>query len=194
VITNCVAMLQSYLQEAVCSISVASDTFCPTKVGQAVDATFKLVEDSTIIDEDVVSFPSLTPHIEFVIPDKFNDVMESKVSLFSVLPTIVLDLKQVLCIRILLLQHFKTQGRVFSNKRSMVGHVPQVNKLANILRCRVSALPLTYLGLPLGAPFKNKAVWNVVVERTQYHTAASMWGGGGGGVLDFKPSPAAIWS
>ncbi len=47
-----------------------------------------------------------------------------------------------------------------------MGHVPQVNKLANILRCRVSALPLTYLGLPLGAPFKNKAVWNVVVERT----------------------------
>ena len=164
-ITNCVAMLQSYLQEAVCSISVASDTFCPTKVGQVVDATFKLVEDSTIIDEDVVSFPSLTPHIEFVIPDKFNDVMESKVSLFSVLPTIVLDLKRVLCIRILLLQHFKTQGRVFSNKRSMGGHVPQVNKLANILRCRVSALPLTYLGLPLGAPFKNKAMWNVVVER-----------------------------
>jgi hypothetical protein len=105
VITNCAAKLQPYLQEAVCSIGVASDTFCPTKVGQAVDATFKLVEDSTILDEDVVSFPTPIPHIEFVIPDKFNDVMESKAPLFSILPTVVPDLKQVLRVRILLLQH-----------------------------------------------------------------------------------------
>ena len=39
VITNCAVKLQPYLQEAL------SDTFCPTKVGQVVDATFKLVED-----------------------------------------------------------------------------------------------------------------------------------------------------
>ena len=38
-ITNCAVKLQPYLQEAL------SDTFCPTKVGQVVDATFKLVED-----------------------------------------------------------------------------------------------------------------------------------------------------
>ena len=45
VITNCAAKLQPYLQQVVCSIGegVASDAFCPTKVGQAVDATFKLV-------------------------------------------------------------------------------------------------------------------------------------------------------
>jgi hypothetical protein len=92
VITNCAAKLQPYLQQAVCSIGDASDAFCPTKVGQAVDATFKLVvEDSTILHEDVVSFSSLIPHIEFIIPDKFNDVMESKAPLFSFLPTVVLD-------------------------------------------------------------------------------------------------------
>jgi hypothetical protein len=91
------------------------------RVGQAVDATFKLVENSTILEEDkVVSFSSLIPHIEFIIPDKFNDVMESKARLFSVLPTVVPELKQVLCVRLLLLQHYKTRGRVFSNQRSMM--------------------------------------------------------------------------
>ena len=121
VITNCAVKLQSYLQEAVCSIGVASDTFCATKVGQAVDATFKLVEDSTILEEDkVVSFSSLIPHIEFIIPDKFNDVMESKVPLFSIFPTVVPELKQVFHVRLLLLQHYKTRGRVFSNQRSMM--------------------------------------------------------------------------
>uniref|UniRef100_A0A2N9FL00 Uncharacterized protein n=1 Tax=Fagus sylvatica TaxID=28930 RepID=A0A2N9FL00_FAGSY len=111
VVTNCAVKLQPYLQKAVCSIGVASNTFCATRVGQAVDATFKLVENSTILEEDkVVSFSSLIPHIEFIIPDKFNDVMESKARLFSVLPTVVPELKQVLCVRLLLLQHYKTRG------------------------------------------------------------------------------------
>jgi hypothetical protein len=65
-------------------------------------------------------FATLIPHIEFVIPDKFNDVMEFKDPLFFILPTVVSDLKQVLRVRILLLQHFKTQGRVFSNQGSMM--------------------------------------------------------------------------
>uniref|UniRef100_A0A2N9IHD4 Reverse transcriptase zinc-binding domain-containing protein n=1 Tax=Fagus sylvatica TaxID=28930 RepID=A0A2N9IHD4_FAGSY len=70
------SMLQPYLQEAVCSMGVASDTFCPIKVGQGVDATFKLVEvlvllpalrkkDSIVLDDEkVVSFPTPIPHIE----------------------------------------------------------------------------------------------------------------------------------
>ena len=86
-------------------------------------ATFKLVEDSTRLDEDVISFPTSITHIEFVIPDKFNDVnyvMESNAALFSILPTVVPDLKQVLCVRILLLQHYKTQGQVYSSQGSMM--------------------------------------------------------------------------
>ena len=110
-VTNCAVKLQPYLQETVCSIGVASDTFCTTKVSQAVDATFKLVEDSTILEEDkVVSFSSSIPHIEFIIPNKFNDVMESKAPLFSVLPIVVPEMKQVFRVRLLLLQHYKTRG------------------------------------------------------------------------------------
>ena len=91
-------------------MGVASNTFCPTKIGQVVDATFKLVaeldllptleqKDSTVLDDEkVVSIPTPIPHIEFVIPGKFNEEMESTTSMFSFLPTVVLDLKQA-CIQ-----------------------------------------------------------------------------------------------
>ena len=120
-VTNCAVKLQPYLQEAVCFIGVASDTFCATKVGQSVDDTFKLVDNSTILEEDkMVSFLSPIPYVEFIIPDKFNDVMKSKSPLFSVLPTVVSKLKQVFRVRLLLLQHYRTRGRVFSNQRSIM--------------------------------------------------------------------------
>uniref|UniRef100_A0A2N9HRK7 Retrotransposon gag domain-containing protein n=1 Tax=Fagus sylvatica TaxID=28930 RepID=A0A2N9HRK7_FAGSY len=76
-------------------------------------------EDTQFDEVDkVVSFSSPIPHIEFIIPGKFNDVMESKAPLFSVLPTVVPELKQVFRVRLLLLQHYKTRGRVFSNQRN----------------------------------------------------------------------------
>ena len=53
-------------------------------------------------------------HIDFVIPNEF-DVVEFKVFVFSVLPKVISDLKQVFFISILILQCFKTRGRVFSN-------------------------------------------------------------------------------
>jgi hypothetical protein len=46
-----------------------------------------------------------------------------------------------------------------------LGQVSNVAELANILGCRVSTLPLAYLGLPLRAGFKKKVVWNNVVEK-----------------------------
>ena len=49
----------------------------------------------------------LIPRIDFVIPNEF-DVVEFKVFLFSVLPKVIPDLKQVLLANILLLQCFKT--------------------------------------------------------------------------------------
>jgi predicted phosphoribosyltransferase len=35
-------------------------------------------------------------------------------------------------------------------------------ELANILNCSISSLSLKYLGLPLGASFKSKAIWDGV--------------------------------
>jgi hypothetical protein len=42
----------------------------------------------------------------------------------------------------------------------LVGEVGDVEGLACILGCRVSSLPMKYLGLPLGASYKATSIWN----------------------------------
>lgn len=53
------------------------------------------------------------------------------------------------------------------SKTVLVGPVRNINSLANILGCQVFSLPLRYLGVPLGAIFKAKAVWDVVIEKVE---------------------------
>lgn len=53
----------------------------------------------------------------------------------------------------------------------LVGDVFNVEVLAGILRCQVAMLPMTYLGLPLGATFKSKAIWTVVLEKMERRLA-----------------------
>jgi hypothetical protein len=48
-----------------------------------------------------------------------------------------------------------------------IDKVPNVSKLAGVLGCEVSELPFSYLGLPPGATFKKKAIWNGVVEKVE---------------------------
>ena len=48
-----------------------------------------------------------------------------------------------------------------------VGEVPRLELLAAILGCKIAALPITYLGLPLGATFKDTKVWDGVIARIQ---------------------------
>jgi hypothetical protein len=48
----------------------------------------------------------------------------------------------------------------------LVGEVSDIGVLAEILGCKVGSLPITYLGMPLGAQFKDKACWNGVVEKS----------------------------
>jgi hypothetical protein len=42
--------------------------------------------------------------------------------------------------------------------------VEDVDNLAHILGCRVTSLPMTYLGLSLGASFKATSILNGVIE------------------------------
>lgn len=42
-----------------------------------------------------------------------------------------------------------------------------VTGLAWILGCGVSSLPLQYLGLPLGASYKAKHIWDGVIEKVE---------------------------
>ena len=46
-----------------------------------------------------------------------------------------------------------------------------VEELAFDLGCKVGSLPSTYLGMPLGAPFKSVAIWDGVEERFQKRLA-----------------------
>uniref|UniRef100_A0A2N9H7P6 Reverse transcriptase domain-containing protein n=1 Tax=Fagus sylvatica TaxID=28930 RepID=A0A2N9H7P6_FAGSY len=43
-----------------------------------------------------------------------------------------------------------------------VGDVPHIEELVQLLGCKQSVLPMQYLGLPLGATFKETAIWNPV--------------------------------
>ena len=69
-----------------------------------------------------VLFVILHPNIDFVIPDIFTDVTVPKTLLLSVFPKVVPTIKQTSSAQILILPHFKTRGRVFSNQRSMMRH------------------------------------------------------------------------
>ena len=46
-----------------------------------------------------------------------------------------------------------------------VGDVPNVHVLARFFGFGVDHLPSSYLGLPLDAPYKSIAIWDLVVER-----------------------------
>ena len=46
-----------------------------------------------------------------------------------------------------------------------VGRVENMDDLAWEFGCRLGSLPTTYLGMPLGAPFKLVTVWDGVEER-----------------------------
>lgn len=53
-----------------------------------------------------------------------------------------------------------------------VGEVDSLSLLASDLGCRVGELPMTYLGLILGAKYRSKAIWDPVVERFNRRLAA----------------------
>ncbi|WKA01526.1 hypothetical protein VitviT2T_019806 [Vitis vinifera] len=54
-----------------------------------------------------------------------------------------------------------------------IGRVENINDIALKFGCRVGSLPSTYLGLPLGAPFKSILVWDGVEER--FRKRLAMW-------------------
>ena len=79
----------------------------------------------------------------------------------------VSDLGYLRCV--LLLFEAMSGLRVNLSKSSIIpiGVISNIHHLAYFFDCGVSALPSIYLGLPLGASFKSKAVWDLVVERFQ---------------------------
>jgi len=52
-----------------------------------------------------------------------------------------------------------------------MGNVDNMGELAGILGCGTSSLPLKYLGIPLGASYKAKSIWDVIVEKMERRLA-----------------------
>jgi len=48
-----------------------------------------------------------------------------------------------------------------------VGEVLNMGELVALLGCRQSSLPMTYLGLPLGAKLKDRAILNPILEKIE---------------------------
>ena len=59
--------------------------------------------------------------------------------------------------------------RINFNKSEMapMGVVAELENLAAILGCKTVQLPITYLGLPLGANFKSKSIWDPIIEKME---------------------------
>ena len=46
-----------------------------------------------------------------------------------------------------------------------IGEVADVHALAEILGCKVGTLPMSYLGMPLGASHNSPSIWNPILEK-----------------------------
>uniref|UniRef100_A0A2N9FS98 Reverse transcriptase zinc-binding domain-containing protein n=1 Tax=Fagus sylvatica TaxID=28930 RepID=A0A2N9FS98_FAGSY len=53
----------------------------------------------------------------------------------------------------------------------LVGPVSDVEDLAHVLGGRTASLPMKYLGLPLGARYKSKEIWNPILEKMERRLA-----------------------
>uniref|UniRef100_A0A2N9HB87 Reverse transcriptase domain-containing protein n=1 Tax=Fagus sylvatica TaxID=28930 RepID=A0A2N9HB87_FAGSY len=63
--------------------------------------------------------------------------------------------------------------KVNMNKSEMVpiGVVTDLGALADLLYCRISSLPLQYLGMPLGASYKALSIWTPIIEKIERRLA-----------------------
>ena len=68
-----------------------------------------------------------------------------------------------------------TSLKVNAGKSEIVpfGEVSNLDALTNILCCKVGNLPMKYLVMPLGTPYKTTSIWNPILERME--KKASGW-------------------
>ena len=60
---------------------------------------------------------------------------------------------------------------VLKSEMVPIEEVPNVYVLAEILGCRIGSLPMTYLGMPLGASHKSPTIWNPILEKIEHKLA-----------------------
>ena len=84
------------------------------------------------------------------------------------------DLDQNLILRMVLIWFEATSGlkiNLGKSKLVPVGAVHNIELLVNVLSCKQGTLAIKYLGLPLGAKFKDKKIWNLILEMVERRLA-----------------------
>ena len=80
------------------------------------------------------------------------------------------DLDQILILRMILIWFEAVSGlKINLGKSNLVpvGVVHNIGLLLDVLGCKLGSLPMKYLGLPLGANFKDKTIWNPILEKME---------------------------
>lgn len=77
------------------------------------------------------------------------------------------DAESMKYLRCILFLEAVTGLKVSLHKSSLspIRSVPNIEELAELFDCTIAELPITYLGLPLGAKASSKAIWSLVLER-----------------------------
>ena len=81
------------------------------------------------------------------------------------------NLDQILFLRTILIWFevvFGLNINLGKSKLVLVGVVHNFDLLLNVLGCKQGTLPMKYLGLPLGAKFKDKTIWNPILEKIEH--------------------------
>ena len=84
------------------------------------------------------------------------------------------DLDQVLFLRMILIWFEAVSSlkiNLGKSKLVLVGRVHNLDLLLNVLGCKQATLPMKYLGLPLGGKFKDKTIWNPILEKIERRLA-----------------------
>ena len=84
------------------------------------------------------------------------------------------DLDQNLILRMVLIWFEATSGlkiNLGKSKLVPVGAVHNIELLVNVLSCKQGTLAMKYLGLPLVAKFKDKKIWNLILEMMERRLA-----------------------
>jgi len=80
------------------------------------------------------------------------------------------NVDQILHVWMLLLCFQVVAGlKVYMRKSEMVpiGEVKNMYTLVEILGCRVGTLPMSYIGMLLGASHKSPTIWNPILEKIE---------------------------
>lgn len=70
-------------------------------------------------------------------------------------------------------QNFNKMVEVAKSEIVPVVKVGNLNAPENILCCKIGSLPMTYIGMPFGAPFQAISIWDPIIEKME--RKLSLW-------------------